>query len=273
MDEDIAWAPPERDNGIGWIVLSGLLLPVGWIVWLFLAFDAALRSEATRPSLAAQTVGDGIITFICAGTPLAGAVLLLLRRRRDRSVTLVGPVACFVFAILGVGTVGTATVVLAVEWADDVHRRAQPLTALETKRTPAQAEQELSAVGERVVRALGADVSEGEANPYTRACALSNLQRGTAYTWQWDDAPEPDDEAQPDADASARRLSTAEVDRRTAAAQDALRNAGMRKVDLWGSAVRLVGDGWLSESTISVSEGASLVTVETTCLAGGPGDG
>jgi hypothetical protein len=273
MDEDIGWSPPERHDGIGWIVLSGLVLPVGWIVWLYLAFDAALRSEVTRPTLAAQTVGDGIITFICAGTPLAGAILLLLRRRRDRSVTMVGPVACIVFALLGFGTVGTATVVLAGEWANDVHRRAQPLTPLETRLTPAQAEQDLSAVGERAVRALGAEVSDGEANPYTRECVLSNLHRGTEYIWQWDDTPEPDDEQGPDAGASARSLSAAEVDRRTAAAQDVLVDAGLGKANLDGDTVRLIGNGWLSESTISVSERSSLVTVETTCLAGGPGDG
>ncbi|WIE76724.1 hypothetical protein [Curtobacterium sp. MCSS17_007] len=41
-----------------------------------------------------------MIALATVGGPAVGAIVMLLRRRRDRSVTLVGPIACIVIAVV-----------------------------------------------------------------------------------------------------------------------------------------------------------------------------
>jgi hypothetical protein len=273
MVDDIAWSPPKRRNGIWWIVVSGLLLPAGWIAWLLVALAGYSGAGNSTHSLAAQTTGSVVVTVVCAGVPLAGVVVLLVQRRRNRSVTLVGPVACAVFAVLAAGTLGYPTVGVAEASAADAERRAQPLTALETSRTQAEAEQELAAVGERAVRALGQDVRPGDVEQFTRGCPLSNLQRGTEYTWRWHVPSDPEDEPQTDAEREADRLPDDEVERRLTPVREVFRDAGLRDAEPYGWDIRALGDDWLAEANAGVTKESGDVMVETTCLAGGPGDG
>ncbi|PZE80241.1 hypothetical protein [Curtobacterium sp. MCBD17_032] len=273
MVDDNVWSPPRRRNGIRWIVASGVLLPAGWIAWLLVALDGYSGAGNSTHSLAAQTTGSIFVTVVCAGVPLTGVVVLLVQRRRNRSVTLVGPVACAVFAVLAAGTLGYPTVGVAETSAADAERRAQPLTALETSRTQAEAEQDLAAVGERAVRALGEDVRPGDVEQFTRGCPLSNLQRGTEYTWRWQVPSDPEDEQQTDAEREADQLPDDEVDRRLAPVRQVFRDAGLRDTDPHGWHIRALGDDWLAEANASVTKESGDVMVETTCLAGGPGDG
>lgn len=273
MDDDIAGVPPKRHNGIGWIVASGLLLPAGWVSWLLVALAGYSGTGDSHRSLAAQTIGSAVATLVCAGVPIAGTVLLLRRRRRDRSVTLVGPVGCIVFAVVAAGTLGYPTARVAQSWAADEHRRAQPLTALETSRTQAQAEADLADVGERAVRALGEDVGAGKPHLSTRDCSLSNLQQGTEYWWDWSVTSVPADDPRSEAEQEADELPAAEVERRMAPVREVFRDAGLREADPYDWDLRTLGDGWLTEAYAAVTEVSADVSLETTCFAGGPGDG
>jgi hypothetical protein len=273
MIDDIAWSPPRRRNGIWWIVASGLLLPAGWIAWLLVALAGYSGAGNSTHSLAAQTAGSIVVTAVCAGFPLIGVTVLLVQRRRDRSVTLVGPVACTVFAVLAAGTLGYPTVGVAESWAADADRRAQPLTELETSRTQAEVEHDLAAVGERAVRALGEDLRAGEVERYTRQCPLSNLQQGTEYTWRWSASSVPEGDPRSEAERKADELPAAEIERRIAPVRDVFRDAGLRDVDPYGWDVRAIGDGWLHEAYAGVTRVSGDVSVETTCFVGGPGDG
>lgn len=273
MVDDIAWSPPRRRNGTWWIVASGLLLPVGWVAWLLVALAGYNGVDDSDQSLAAQTAGSIVVTVVCAGVPLAGLVLLLVQRRRDRSVTLVGPVACAVFAVLAAGTLGYPTARVAQSWAADEHRRAQPPTALETSRTQAQAERDLAAIGERSVRALGEDVRAGKVLRSSRECPLSNLQQGTRYTWQWSVTTVPEDQPRSEAEREADELPAAEVEQRVAPVREVFRDAGLRDADPYGWDLRGLGDDWLAEAYAGVSKVSGDVSLETRCFAGGPGDG
>ncbi|WIB27538.1 hypothetical protein [Curtobacterium sp. MCSS17_015] len=273
MMDDIAWSPPRRRNGIWWIVASGLLLPAGWIAWLLVALAGYNGAGNSTHSLATQTTRSIVVTAVCAGVPLTGVVVLLVQRRRDRSVTLVGPVACTVFAVLAAGSLGYPTVGVAETLAADADRRAQPLTELETSRTQTEAEHDLAGVGERAVRALSEDLRAGEVGRYTRQCPLSNLQQGTEYTWEWSASSVPDGDPRSDAERKADELPAAEVERRIAPVREVFRDAGLREVDPYGWDVRAIGDDWLREAYAGVTEVSGDVSIETTCLAGGPGDG
>ncbi|PZE36473.1 hypothetical protein [Curtobacterium sp. MCPF17_031] len=273
MVDDNAWSPPKRRNGIGWIVLSGLLLPAGWIAWLLVALAGYNGVDSSNRSLSAQTIGDVVVTVVCAGVPLTGVVVLLVQRRRDRSVTLVGPVACAVFAVLAAGTLGYPTTGVARSWAADAERRAQPLTELETSRTQTEAEQDLAGVGELAVRALGEDVRSQDVVQVTLECPLSNLQEGTQYMWRWSVPSDPEGEPQTDAERQADQLPADEVERRLAPVREVLREAGLRDADPSGWDIRALGDDWLAEANASVTRASGDVMVETTCLAGGPGNG
>ncbi|PZF56534.1 hypothetical protein DEJ23_10225 [Curtobacterium sp. MCSS17_008] len=273
MVDDDAWSPPRRRNGIWWIVASGLLLPAGWIAWLLVALAGYNGVDDSDQSLAAQTTGSLVVTLVCAGVPLAGVILLLGQRRRDRSVTLVGPVACAVFVVLAVGTLGYPTARVAQSWAADEHQRAQPPTALETSRTQVQVEQDLAEVGQRAVRALGEDVPAGEVLRYTRECPLSNLQRGTRYTWEWSVTSVPEGEPRSEDEREADELPADEVERRVAPVREVFRDAGLRDADPYGWDVRGLGDGWLAEAYAGVTKVSGDVSLETRCFAGGPGDG
>lgn len=272
MVDDTAWSPPRRRNGIGWIVASALLLPVGWVAWLLVALAGYNGVDDSDRSLAAQTTGSIVVTLVVAGLPLAGLVVLLQQRRRDRSVTLVGPVACGVFVVLAAGSLGYPTARVAQSWAAEEHRRAQPLTATETSRTPDQAEQDLAAVGERAVRALGADPGAGKTVHFPRACTLSNLAEGTKYTWHWSVSPATEDTPRTDAEREADLLSADETDARVAPVREVFTEAGLREAEPYGRDLRALGEGWLAEASASVTRTSSDVSLETRCLAGGPGD-
>lgn len=273
MVDDVAWSPPRRRNGIWWIVASGLLLPAGWIAWLLVALAGYSGAGNSTHSLAEQTMGSIVVTVVCAGVPLTGVVVLLVQRRRDRSVTLVGPVACAVFAVLAAGTLGYPTAGVARSWTADEERRAQPLTELETSRSQAEAERDLADVGERAVRALGEDLRTGEVGRSTRGCPLSNLEQGTQYTWHWSATSVPEGDRRSDAERAADELPADELERRIAPVREVLRDVGLRDADAYGWDVREVGDGWLQEAYAGVTKVSGDVSIETTCLAGGPGDG
>ncbi len=273
MVDDVAWSPPRRRNGIWWIVASGLLLPAGWVMWLLVALAGYNGAGNSTHTLSNQTIGSIVVTVVCAGVPLAGVVVLLVQRRRNRSVTLVGPIACAVFAVLAAVSLGYPTVGIARSWAAEDERRAQPPTAIETSRTQAQAEQDLTAVGERAVRAMGADFGSGEVGQYTAACALSNLDQGTQYRWRWSATSVPEDDPRSEAEREADELPAAELEQRIAPVRDVFRDAGLRDADPLGWDVRGYGDGWLHEAYAGVTEVSGEVDLETTCLAGGPGDG
>jgi hypothetical protein len=273
MVDDIAWSPPRRRNGIWWIVLSGLLLPAGWIGWLLVALAGYNGVDSSDRSLSAQTIGDVLVMVVCAGVPLTGVVVLLVQRRRDRTVTLVGPVACAVFAVLAAGTLGYPTVGVAKSWAEDAERRAQPLTELETSRTQSEAEQDLAGVGERAVRALGEDVRSRDVVQVTLECPLPNLQQGTQYMWRWSVPSDPEGEPQTDAERKADQLPGDEVERRLAPVRQVFRDAGLRDADQYGWDIRALGDDWLAEANAGVTKTSGDVMLETTCLAGGPGNG
>ncbi|MGN7192521.1 hypothetical protein [Curtobacterium sp. MCBA15_004] len=273
--DDTAWSPPRRRNGIWWIVASGLLLPAGWIAWLLVALAGYSGAGNSTHSLSTQTTGSIVVTVVCAGVPLTGVVLLLVQRRRDPSVTLVGPVACAVFAVVAAVSLGYPTVEVAKHWTADAERRAQPLTALETSRTQAQAERDLAELGERAVRALGEDPGAGEVGLFSRGCPLSNLERGTEYTWRWSSPGEREGEDEPgtEADRTADLLPQDEAERRLAAVREVFRGAGLRDVDPLGWDARAVGDDWLAEGNAGVTRTTGDVVIQTTCFAGGPGDG
>lgn len=276
MVDDVAWSPPRRRNGIWWIVASGLLLPVGWIALLFLALAGYNGAGYSSHSLTAQLTGSIVVMVVCAGIPLAGVVLLLVQRRRDRSVTLVGPVGCAVFVIVAAVSLGYPTVEVAKRWAADAERRAQPPTAIETSRSQAEAEQDLADVGERAVRAMDADLGDGDVEQFSAECSLSNLERGTKYTWGWSmSAHGDDDEPQTEADARADRLPQDEAERRMAPVQEVFLDAGLSDAEPLGWDIRVLwdGSGWLSEGNAGASRTTGYVMIETICLAGGPGDG
>ncbi|WP_153001747.1 hypothetical protein [Curtobacterium oceanosedimentum] len=273
MVDDVAWSPPRRRNGIWWIVASGLLLPAGWVAWLLVALAGYNGAGMSTHSLAGQTIGSAVVTVVCVGVPLAGMVLLLVQRRRDRAVTLVGPVGCAVFVVLAAVSLGYPTVRVAQAWAEEEEQRAQPPTALETSRTEAQAEQDLADVGQRAVTALGAELGSGEVGRYTRACSLSNLAQGTRYTWEWSASSVPEGEPRSDAERAADELPAAELEQRIAPVREVFRDAGLRDADPLGWNVRGYGDGWLHEAFAGVTKVSGDVSLETTCLAGGPGDG
>ncbi|MET3451227.1 hypothetical protein [Curtobacterium sp. 1544] len=276
MTQDMGRSPTRRRrHGVWWIVASGLLLPAGWIAWLLVALAGYNGVDDSDRSLAGQTTGSAFVTLVCAGVPLTGAILLLVRRRRDRSVTLVGPVGCIVLTCLAAGSLGYPTVRVAQSWAADAHRRAQPLTALETSRTQSEAERDLADVGTRAVEALGEDVRAGQVDRYTRGCPLSNLQQGTEYRWVWSVRSGSSDGSGPDTDESDAKPSgdAAEIERRTAPVREVFRRAGLRDADPYGWDLRAIGGGWLREAYADTTKASGAVTVETTCFAGGPGDG
>ncbi len=273
MVDDVAWSPPRRRNGIWWIVASGLLLPAGWVMWLLVALAGYNGAGNSTHTLSNQTIGSIVVTVVCAGVPLAGVVVLLVQRRRNRLVTLVGPIACAVFAVLAAVSLGYPTVGIAQSWAAEEKQRAQPPTAIETSRTQAQAEQDLTAVGERAVRAMGADFGTGEVGQYTAACALSNLDQGTQYRWRWSASSVPEDDPRSEAEREADELPAAELEQRIAPVRDVFRDAGLRDADPLGWDVRGYGDGWLHEAYAGVTRVSGEVDLETSCLAGGPGDG
>ncbi|MCM3521508.1 hypothetical protein [Curtobacterium sp. P97] len=275
MVDDVAWSPPRRRNGIWWIVASGLLLPAGWIAWLLVALAGYNGAGNSTHTLSGQTGGSIVVTVVCAGVPLTGLVLLLVQRRRDRSVTLVGPIGCAVFVVLAAVTLGYPTTRVAQSWAAEEEQRAQPPTATETSRTPAQAERDLAAVGERAVRAMGGDPETGDVVQFPRGCSLSNLERGTEYTWRWSfpaDA-DADDEPQTEADRKADLLPQDQAEARLAPVREVFLDAGLRDADPLGWDIRAVGDDWLAEGNAGVTRTSGDVMIETTCLAGGPGDG
>ncbi len=275
MVDDVAWSPPRRRNGIWWIVASGLLLPAGWIAWLLVALAGYNGAGNSTHTLSNQTIGSIVVTVVCAGVPLTGLVLLLVQRRRDRSVTLVGPIGCAVFVVLAAVTLGYPTTRVAQSWAAEEEQRAQPPTATETSRTPAQAERDLAAVGERAVRAMGGDPETGDVVQFPRGCSLSNLERGTEYTWRWSfpaDA-DADDEPQTEADRKADLLPQDQAEARLAPVREVFLDAGLRDADPLGWDIRAVGDDWLAEGNAGVTRTSGDVMIETTCLAGGPGDG
>lgn len=268
--DDVVSTPPRRRSGIWWIVASSVLLPGGWVAWLLVA----LAGNSAR-SLAAQTTGSIVVTVVCVGLPLAAVGLLLVQRRRDPSVTLVGPVTCAVIAVLAAVTLGYPTVGVAKHWAADAERRAQPLTALETSRSEAQAEQDVADLGERAVRALGEDPSAGDVRRFPRACPLSNLAQGTKCTWRWTMQPASDDEDEPQtqADRTADLLPQDEVGRRLAPVREVFRDAGLRDAEPLGWDIRATGDDRIEEGNASVTRTTADVMVETLCFARGPGDG
>lgn len=255
------------NNGVGWIVVSGLLLPAGWLAWLMLALAGDFGPEDQRPGLGAQTVTSVVITLVTAGVPAAVAVVLLLRRRTDRSVTWVGPVACLVIAVLGLGTTGFATVNVGRQWHADTQRRAAPLTALETSRTPDQAAQDLRALGERSVSALGGDLAAGDVDAWEDSCALSNLQRGTCRHWDWSWSSVPEDVPQGTADEEASHLPADEVVARTAGVRALLEDAGLHGEDPLDTGLTLRGDGWLQQGWVRLTSTDQVVGLESTCLA------
>ncbi|QCR43105.1 hypothetical protein C1N91_05650 [Curtobacterium sp. SGAir0471] len=275
MVDDVAWSPPRRRNGIWWIVASGLLLPAGWVAWLLVALAGYNGAGMSTHSLAGQTIGSAVVTVVCVGVPLAGLVLLLVQRRRDRAVTLVGPVGCAVFVVLAAVSLGYPTVRIGQAWAEEEEQRAQPLTPRETSRTQAEAEQDLADVGERAVRAMGGDPESGDVVQFPRGCPLSNLEQGTEYTWRWSFPADADaaDEPQTEAERKADLLPQDQAEGRLAPVREVFLDAGLRDADPLGWDIRVVGDDWLAEGNAGVTRTSGDVMVETTCLAGGPGDG
>jgi hypothetical protein len=162
---------------------------------------------------------------------------------------------------------------VAKSWAEDAERRAQPLTELETSRTQSEAEQDLAGVGERAVRALGEDVRSRDVVQVTLECPLSNLQQGTQYMWRWSVPSDPEGEPQTDAERKADQLPGDEVERRLAPVRQVFRDAGLRDADQYGWDIRALGDDWLAEANAGVTKTSGDVMLETTCLAGGPGNG
>lgn len=260
MGDEAAEAPPVRRDGVGWISVSAVLLPVGWFSWLFVETVGDFGPGSTRPSLATRTISDAVITLVCVGTPVVGAILLSLRRRRDRSTTLVGPTVCIVIAAMGLFSVGYSTLTVAQDWASDVRERAQPPTALETSRTPARAAADLRAVGERAVRASGAVPRDDDVTTSTRGCSTSNRDLGTSYLWSGSSAKDVAD-----------RLPREEIESRTAAARAVLERAGLGDDEPWTDGVRLNGDGWLRTGIVTATAVDRSVFLETACFEGGPG--
>lgn len=254
------------NNGVGWIVVSGLLLPAGWFAWLMLALAGDFGPEEQRPGLAAQTGTSVVITLITAGIPAAVGVVLLIRRRTDRSITWVGPVACLVIAVLGLGTTGFATVSLGRQWHADSQQRAAPLTALETSRTPDQAARDLKTLGKRSVEALGGDFAAGDVGAWQDSCPLSNLQRGTTSHWHWGWSSVPDDVPQGKADEEASHLPEDQVVARTAAIRALLEDAGLTAEPL-DTGLILNSRGWLQQATVRVTSTEQGVGLDTVCLA------
>ena len=268
MVDDIAWSPPQRRNGTGWIVLSGLLLPAGWIAWGLMLFSEQTGVTADQPTLPAQIVARTVTAVVCAGVPLVGAVRLLVARRGDSSVTLVGPVACVVFALIAVGTIGTSAVGRAVELSDVAHRRAQPPTARETSRTQEQAQADLTALGERTVTALGESTADGEVETLSQECGLSNLTRGTEYSWVWTRGTVGSTLAGIDP----QPLPAQALGARLAAAQSVLEQAGLRAADTSDGSIVSSGAGWAEHGSVQADPDSRSVSITTTCLVGGPGD-
>ncbi|WIB12300.1 hypothetical protein [Curtobacterium sp. MCPF17_052] len=162
---------------------------------------------------------------------------------------------------------------MAKSWAADAERRAQPLTELETSRTQTESEQDLAGVGELAVRALGEDVRSRDVVQVTLECPLSNLQEGTQYMWRWSVPSDPKAEPQTDSERQADRLPADEVERRLAPVRQVFREAGLRDADPYGWDIRALGDDWLAEANATVTRSSGDVMLETTCLAGGPGNG
>ncbi len=173
-----------RARAGGWIAGSIVALFVGW--WLALA---SILSTA-GPWSGRWSDGGMILAYLIAaalgfGVPFWGFLSLRRERRDGRSARIVGPTVCLLLAALGGVTLLPLPFFQGARMASDAAERAQPPTDGETARTVAEAQEELRALGDRVVAAMGRDSSAPPAEVETDTCRLDNHSAGTMVRYSW----------------------------------------------------------------------------------------
>ncbi|MCL9666723.1 hypothetical protein L2091_15990 [Curtobacterium albidum] len=173
-----------RASASGWIAGSIVALFVGW--WLALA---SVLSTA-GPWSGRWSDGGMILAYLIAaalgfGVPFWGFLSLRRERRDGRSARIVGPTVCLLLAALGGVTLLPLPFFQGARMASDAAERAQPPTDGETARTVAEAQEELRALGDRVVAAMGRDSSAPPAEVETDTCRLDNHSAGTMVRYSW----------------------------------------------------------------------------------------
>lgn len=266
VGESLGETARERPRvGVWWIVLSAVLLPAGWLGWISILLAASFGPEEERPSPGDQLAWSVTLTVLTAGIPLAIAVTYLVWRSRGRAVSWATPVACLVFAAAALLTTGFGTTVYIGQYRDDVERRAQPLTSVETSHSPNEVDRDIQRLGEDALTAVGADVTEYGQDLEREPCRLSNTEWGTKTTWSW---PSSEDTYYDDpVDADTDRVDPAEAASRTEDAAALLEDEGLT-IETTADGVDASGDGWISEASVSLTKTTTSVWVETTCLAG-----
>ncbi len=255
-------------GGVGWVVTSAVVLVAGTFAWVVLSVVGDFGPGQTRPSLGARALGSVVIAVVTIGFPTAVGVVHLTQRRRGAAIRLGAPIACLVIAVLGIWTVGFASTGVVVDWASDHHRRAQPLSAVETSRTQAQAARDLDTIGAAAVGALGADLADEQVLRSSSACPLSNEEWGAQQTWEWRTSTIPEGVARTDEELDASLLGRQEVARRTAAARAVLEDAGLTQESVADRSATFTGKRWLDSGYLEVTTTDTDVTLQTRCLAG-----
>jgi len=275
-DEHVPRGSGQRRHGGGWIAGSIAGILVGW----YLALASILSTAgpwSSRWSDTGMLVAYLVGTALGFGLPLWGFISLRRASRVDPSVSMVGPTVCLLVMSFGAVTILPLPVVQGVRMVSDAAERAQPPTARETARTVPQAQEDLAALGDRVVVAMGGDPAAPAAETETDSCRLDNQAPGTKVRYSWwretaDDGPTPavpsdgaaTTPAEPAPSPSAT-MSDAEGVRLSAPAVELLQDEGYRVYQRYdGGGGLLNTDRWTGLATVG-PRGESLL-LESGCL-------
>jgi len=274
-DEHVRQRGGHRKHGGGWIAGSIVAIVVGWYLAL-----ASVLSTAGPWSNRWPDVGMLVAYLIAAalgfGVPLWGFTSLRREGTADPSVSMVGPTVCLLVLSLGGVTLLPLPLVQGSHMVSDAVERAQPPTARETARTVPQAQEELAALGDRVVVAMGGDPAAPAAETETDSCRLGNQAPGTMVRYSWwrgtaDDGPAagaaPDDAATPaePPPSPSATVPDAEGVQMSAPAVELLEDEGYHVYQRYdGGGGRLTTDAWRGSATVG-QRGASLL-LESGCL-------
>lgn len=186
--------PSRRAPSGAWIAGSILAFVVGSLVIVYaIATTAAptVEQRATVQGLAAAFVTGGLIAVL---VPATAIVSLVIAAKRGRTGAAAGIAVCGALGAIAMLTMVPFALLSVGEAQADAARRAAPPTALETSRTPEQAEAGLVELGGRVVDALGHEApTDDQVSVDVRPCRLDNSDDGVLvhYSWRGPDADDP----------------------------------------------------------------------------------
>lgn len=258
-----------RASAGGWIAGSIVALFVGW--WLALA---SVLSTA-GPWSGRWSDGGMLLAYLIAaalgfGVPFWGFLSLRRERRDGRSARIVGPTVCLLLAALGGVTLLPLPFFQGARMASDAAERAQPPTDGETARTVAEAQDELRALGDQVVAAMGRDSSAPPAEVETDTCRLDNHSAGTMVRYSWfvaDWAPSTPAASGSPVPSPSATVSDAEGARMSEPALRLLQDEGYELYQRFdgGGGHLFVADDWHGRAT--VGQRAEDLLLESGCLA------